>query len=106
MPDDTNNAPYKRVTYQEAVEYFVDKGVSATCHLCGADNFTVAVLDGQTVPGFITQRTDDFSLSGVIPLVLLECTNCGNINTFRETHIYNYIQSKKRGFPTGSSGNE
>ncbi|MEH3116237.1 MAG: hypothetical protein PGN25_01055 [Methylorubrum populi] len=106
MDNNKNPNNYKRVTHSDAIEYFVDKRLSETCHLCGAKDFTVAVLDARTVPGFITQRTDDFTLSGVVPLVLLECKNCGNINTFRETHIYNYLRSKRGELPTGSAGND
>lgn len=90
-----SGAAYPRVSYDDAFEYFQDKLRNRSCELCNNLNWDVLTERNSQVPGYVIQDTSDFSTGAILPVVLLQCTNCGNLKAFLERPIHDYIKQKR-----------
>ncbi|GHV55062.1 hypothetical protein FACS1894216_16440 [Synergistales bacterium] len=76
------------ITADKVVPFFQKIGVIATCECCGKDLWIICTNDVksiciQTIPG------EELS---AIPVIMLECTNCGNLRIMNRQKIENYIK--------------
>lgn len=103
--------------FKDAVRFFEEKGVTANCHVCNGKSWEIHLSDqhDDRVSGIPTVRLtnansqfDDLYTFGV-PVLLVECSNCGSIRTFNVTKIMNWAkvnpEKKEASDPDSSTDN-
>ena len=79
------------VSSDDLIKFLVSKGSSQKCEACGSSEGWVMPDQGlQRIVGLFNPRLEDDGYvmpSGIVPAVILVCTNCFHIRLFAEAPI-------------------
>lgn len=84
------------LTFEEITGYFTKVGAADACPVCRTANWTIPSLPHDGTVGLFTPRPDGGYLmpGGVIPTIVVACTNCGFIRLHSAAILLDKIRGK------------